>query len=289
MYTRKNQRNLTRTEKRRLVEALLELKRSGRYDEFVRMHGEYYVPDAEAGPRAAHMTPSFFPWHRAFLLDFERALQKVDPGVSIPYWDWTVDNSPASSLWADDFLGGTGRVGDRQVMTGPFAHSGGNWPINSRVTDGRYLTRDLGRPSNPVALPTKEEVAVALDAPVYDSAPWDSTARTGFRNLIEGWTEGGSGDPVRWRNHNRVHRWVGGLMLGATSPNDPVFWLHHSFMDLLWLRWQTAHPDAGYLPRTRLPASDPQSGRVFALDEPLPPWQLTPAELVDHTRWYRYA
>ncbi|MCM2389195.1 tyrosinase family protein [Streptomyces albipurpureus] len=289
MYTRKNQRNLTRTEKRRLVDALLELKRSGRYDEFVRMHGEYYVPDAEDGPRAAHMTPSFFPWHRAFLLDFERALQKVDPGVSIPYWDWTVDNSPASSLWADDFLGGTGRVGDRQVMSGPFAHSGGNWPINSRVTDGRYLTRNLGRPSDPVSLPTKEDVAAALDAPVYDAEPWDSTVRTGFRNLIEGWTEGGMDDPVRWRNHNRVHRWVGGLMLGATSPNDPVFWLHHSYMDLLWLRWQSAHPDADYLPRTKLPASDPQSGRVFALDEPLPPWQITPAELLDHTRWYRYA
>ncbi|HEY9439562.1 MAG TPA: tyrosinase family protein, partial [Streptomyces sp.] len=30
MYSRKNQRDLTRTEKKRLVEAILELKRSGR-------------------------------------------------------------------------------------------------------------------------------------------------------------------------------------------------------------------------------------------------------------------
>jgi hypothetical protein len=35
LYTRKNQRNLTRSEKRRLVDALLRLKRSGRYDEVV--------------------------------------------------------------------------------------------------------------------------------------------------------------------------------------------------------------------------------------------------------------
>ncbi|MZG03633.1 tyrosinase family protein, partial [Streptomyces sp. SID5614] len=34
MYTRKNQRNLTRTEKRRLIDAILKLKRSGRYDDF---------------------------------------------------------------------------------------------------------------------------------------------------------------------------------------------------------------------------------------------------------------
>ncbi|MFD3439120.1 MULTISPECIES: tyrosinase family protein [unclassified Streptomyces] len=286
MHTRKNQRNLSRSEKRRLVDALLALKRSGRYDEFVRMHGEYYVPDAEKGPRAAHMTPSFFPWHRRFLLEFERALQKVDPGVSVPYWDWTTDNTPAASLWAEDFLGGNGRTGDRQVMTGPFAYSNGNWRINARVTEGKFLTRNFGRPSDPVSLPTKNDVAKALREPAYDAAPWDSTAKTGFRNAIEGWSAGG---PARWRNHNRVHRWVGGLMLGATSPNDPVFWLHHAFMDLLWIRWQQAHPRSGYLPRTRLAASDPQAGRVFALDEPMPPWNVRPSALLDHSRLYRYA
>lgn len=97
MYSRKNQRNLTRTEKKRLVGAILELKRSGRYDEFVDLHREFYVTDAESRPRPAHMTPSFFPWHRRYLLEFEKALQAVDPGVSIPYWDWTRDNTPASS------------------------------------------------------------------------------------------------------------------------------------------------------------------------------------------------
>ncbi|MGW4204181.1 tyrosinase family protein [Streptomyces sp. NPDC004726] len=285
MYTRKNQRNLTRTEKRRLVDALLALKRSGEYDEFVRMHGDFYVPDGDDRPRAAHMAPSFFPWHRRYLLEFERALQRVDSGVTIPYWDWTTDDSPASSLWAEDFLGGTGRAGDRQVMTGPFAYTNGNWRIDSGITDGRYLTRDLGRPSNPVSLPTKDDVARALKETRYDTAPWDSTVRTGFRNVIEGWN---TGDGQRWRNHNRVHRWVGGLMLGATSPNDPVFWLHHAYMDLLWVRWQREHPRSGYEPRTRLPQGDPQHGRVFALDEPIPPWDVKPSALLDHTRHYRY-
>ncbi|MFI1013856.1 tyrosinase family protein [Streptomyces sp. NPDC020965] len=286
MYTRKNQRDLTRTEKRRLVEAILELKRSGRYDEFVATHLRHYVPDGGGGPRAAHMTPSFFPWHRRYLLEFERALQRIDPGVSVPYWDWTTDNTPAASLWADDFLGGNGRIGDRQVMTGPFAYANGNWRINSRITDGKYLTRNLGRPSDPVGLPTKEEVDRALGEPLYDAAPWDSGSRTGFRNHIEGW---GAGGPDRWRNHNRVHRWVGGLMVGAASPNDPVFWLHHAFMDLLWIRWQRAHPGAGYLPSRAVPESDPQHGRIFALDQPMPPWGVTPAELLDHSRLYRYA
>ncbi|MET7618282.1 tyrosinase family protein [Streptomyces sp. NPDC005408] len=285
MYTRKNQRNLTRTEKKRLVSAILELKRSGRYDEFVRMHGEYYVPDAEDGPRVAHMTPSFFPWHRRYLLEFERALQAVDSGVSIPYWDWTADDTPASSLWAEDFLGGNGRKGDRQVMTGPFAYGNGNWRLTARVTDGKFLTRNFGRPADPLSLPTKAEVAKALRQPLYDAAPWDSTSTSGFRSEIEGWGAGGS---QRWRNHNRVHRWVGGVMVGATSPNDPVFWLHHAFIDLLWTRWQSAHPGSGYLPRKKLPESDPQYGRVFGLDEPMPPWNVPPSALLDHKRFYRY-
>ncbi|WP_267243134.1 tyrosinase family protein [Streptomyces sp. PR69] len=285
MYTRKNQRDLTASEKRRLVNALLALKRSGRYDEFVTMHGAYVVSDAENEPRAAHMTPSFFPWHRRFLLEFEQALQEVDPAVSIPYWDWTRDRSPASSLWADDFLGGTGRLGDDQVMTGPFAYSNGNWPIRADITDGAYLTRDLGRRSSPLELPTKADVDAALADPVYDAAPWDSTVATGFRNTIEGWSVGAE----RWRNHNRVHRWVGGLMLGATSPNDPVFWLHHAYCDLLWARWQRAHRGAGYLPAKPLPVSDAQYGRVFSRDEAMPPWGVRPSELLDHRRWYRYA
>ncbi len=105
------------------VDAILKLKRSGRYDDFVVMHREYYVMDTERRSRPAHMTPSFFPWHRQYLLEFEKALQRVDAGVSVPYWDWTRDNTPTSSLWSEDFLGGNGRPGDRRVTTGPFAYA----------------------------------------------------------------------------------------------------------------------------------------------------------------------
>ncbi|QIQ01136.1 tyrosinase family protein [Streptomyces liangshanensis] len=286
MYTRKNQRNLTGAEKKRFVGAVLELKRRGTYEEFVRLHSRYYVSDAEGGVRAGHMAPSFLPWHRRYLLDFERELRKIDATVTIPYWDWTTDNTPAAALWRDDFLGGTGRERDQQVMTGPFAYSAGNWTIKGGVTDDRFLTRDLGRPSSPIALPSKAELATAMNEKVYDAAPWDSTATSGFRNRLEGWTSGGS---ERWRNHNRVHRWIGGAMLGAASPNDPAFWLHHAFVDLLWDRWQQKHPKATYLPRKKLPAGDPQSGRAISLEEPLPPWNVKPSTLLDHRTIYRYA
>ncbi|MEV5160885.1 MULTISPECIES: tyrosinase family protein [unclassified Streptomyces] len=285
MHSRKNQRDLTRTEKRRLVDAILELKRSGRYDDFVALHREFYVTDAESRPRPAHMTPSFFPWHRRYLLEFEQALQAVDPRVSIPYWDWTRDSTASASLWADGFLGGNGRPGDRQVMTGPFAYRQGNWRIRGGVTDDPFLRRNFGRPSSPVTLPGAAEVERALKDPVYDAAPWNSVSTTGFRNRIEGWgIRGGRGVA----NHNRVHRWIGGSMAGAASPDDPVFWLHHAYIDLLWARWQKAHPRSRYLPARALPADDPQQERIFPFDRPMPPWDVPPSQLMDHSRLYRY-
>jgi tyrosinase len=43
-----------------------------------------------------------------------------------------------------------------------------------------------------------------------------------------------------WINgiHGSIHGWVGGTMSSpATSPADPVFWLHHANLDRLWWVW----------------------------------------------------
>ncbi len=287
-YVRRDAGTLTRAEQRRFVNALLEVKRRGEYDEFVRMHIEYFSADGEHALRAAHMAPSFLPWHRRFLLDLERALRRVDPSVTLPYWDWTRDRTTTSAPWTAHFLGGDGRRSDHQVTTGPFAYREGNWTIKVNVTDRVFLTRDLGRPRNPIGLPTRSELEWALKDPVYDVAPWDSTVSRGFRNKLEGWGGSARGGTA-WRNHNRVHGWVGGDMLGGASVNDPVFWLHHAFIDLQWHRWQRRHRDAGYLPAKPPRRGDRQYGRIVARHQSLPPWDVTPAELEDVGRIYRYA
>ncbi|WP_128981257.1 tyrosinase family protein [Streptomyces roseicoloratus] len=286
-YTRKNQRDLTSAERKRFVSAVLELKRTGQYDDFVRIHIDHYVADGEGKLRVAHMCPSFLPWHRRFLLEFERALRRIDPSVTVPYWDWTRDNTPAASLWSEDFMGGNGRRGDFQVMTGPFAYAGGRWTVRHGMTEQAFLSRDFGRPRDPITLPTAADVDEAMTERTYDTAPWNSTSRSGFRNRLEGWAQGQGNE--RFRLHNRVHRWVGGMMLGGGSVNDPVFWLHHAYVDLLWSRWQARNPSAGYLPKDPPPLGDPQYRKVAALHERMSPWNVTPAELMDHSAVYRYA
>lgn len=286
MYTRRNQRNLTSAQRSRFVQAVLELKRIGGYDKYVRLHAKYFAADGESGLRVAHMAPTFFPWHRQFLLDFEHELQTIDAGVTVPYWDWTRDRTPSAALWGPDFMGGNGRDSDGQVMTGPFAYRSGNWPITFGVTQERYLTRNMGRPDRPIVLPTAKELTSALGMGTYDAAPWDSEPATkGFRNTIEGWTV----SPEKGGYlHNRVHQWVGGHMIGGSSPNDPVFWLHHSFIDLVWVRWQRRHPHSPYLPGHPLAAKDPQHGRVISLDEPMPPFGVRPSQVMDHRKFYAY-
>ncbi|MFJ5546574.1 tyrosinase family protein [Streptomyces sp. NPDC093225] len=271
MTIRKNQASLTADEKKRFVNAILELKRNGTYDAFVTTHNGFIMSDTDSGERVGHRSPSFLPWHRRFLLQFEQALQAVDPSVALPYWDWTTDRDARSSLWAPDFLGGTGRSRDGQVMDGPFASSAGKWNINVRVDGRGYLRRALG--ASVAQLPTRAEVDSVLAMTTYDMAPWNS-ASNGFRNHLEGW---------RGVNlHNRVHVWVGGQMATGTSPNDPVFWMHHAFIDKLWAEWQKRHPNSPYLPAAGTPD-------VVDLNDTMRPWNdVTPADMLDHTRHYTF-
>ncbi|MCB5165749.1 tyrosinase family protein [Streptomyces bambusae] len=271
MTIRKNQAALTADEKARFVNAVLELKRTGRYDAFVTTHNGFIMSDTDTADRVGHRSPSFLPWHRRFLLEFEEALQSVDSAVTLPYWDWTADRTTGSSLWAPDFLGGTGRTRDGQVMDGPFAYSAGKWTINVRVDGRNFLRRALA--SSVAQLPTRSEVETVLGMSVYDAAPWNSSS-SGFRNNLEGW---------RGANlHNRVHVWVGGQMATGVSPNDPVFWLHHAYIDKLWADWQKLHPQSGYLPTGN-------TANVVDLNDTMRPWNnVTPADMLDHTKFYTF-
>ena len=47
--------------------------------------------------------------------------------------------------------------------------------------------------------------------------------------------------------HSGAHRWVSGAMITSASPRDPVFFLHHAFIDKLWHDWEEVHQTSFYL------------------------------------------
>ncbi|HFJ9281631.1 TPA: tyrosinase family protein [Bacillus cereus] len=82
---------MTKEEKTAFVDAIQMLKSNGGYELFIEVHRIHFS-------HPIHQSAMFLPWHRQFTRHFKLELQKINPNLSIPYWDWTVDNSITSSI-----------------------------------------------------------------------------------------------------------------------------------------------------------------------------------------------
>ena len=262
------------------------------YDLFVVWHHvtmNTLTPPNQADRNAAHRGPIFLPWHRYLLIVFEVQLQRVlnDPAFGAPYWDWAADGQRSaarqatSRLWGAKAMGGQGDP----VATGPLAFNAADpntWRVriaSDANNQLRQVNRGLRRKFGSFApsLPRKADAREALALATYDGPPWNSSS-SGFRNDLEGWIGPGL--------HNRVHLWVGGDMLLASSPNDPVFFLNHCNVDRIWAAWLDRHGPA-YLPDNTAPTSL----RGHRIDDQIvsllsPP--TTPRDMLDVTDFYTY-
>ncbi|XP_053402744.1 putative tyrosinase-like protein tyr-3 [Mercenaria mercenaria] len=171
----------------------------GYIDLFAKIH-------AEASDKH-HSGASFLPWHRVYITMFEEVLRMYDRSVFLPYWASTFDDAmsnPVNSiLWTDSYFGN----GEGIVTSGPAAY----W-----VTGQGGLERNYGRGST---LFKKDQIQQVLSQcylanisrpsapPVYD---------------LEGY-------------HGGPHVWVGGDMSAfITTGYDPVFYMHHAYVDYIW-------------------------------------------------------
>lgn len=218
---------------------------------------------------AAHTGPVFLPWHRWFLLVLEFDMRQVlgvgRDDFGLPYWNWAADGeqfSPAQQrtqpqLWS--IIGGDGQGANGELIDdGPFSQLQG---FEVRVTQNAFgnlqaVNRPLRRAFGNAGarLPRQADLDRTMSQNVYDSSGWDSGSDPSFRNFLEGWRPLSA--QIRSQMHNRVHVWVGGDMGPGTSPNDPVFFLNHCFVDKIWDDWQKANPGLGYLPGGTSPQGD---------------------------------
>jgi tyrosinase len=324
--TRISATQLTTAQRAAYVAAVLRLKATpspydsthtlSYYDQFVYWHQQLshcqQTDPLNSHQMWGHAGPMFLAWHREFLALFQAALNSVsDHPIAIPYWDWT-DRSSVKSVFADDFMGGNGNPADNNaVETGPFAK--GKWKLKvlnygtQSVLNGQnYLTRSFGPPGD---LPLRSDVINVLEAPLYDVPPYNEDANDSIsmRNALEGFPQDLAGSPAfdlclptneRFRvfnvamraqegPHNLGHDWVGGTMaVIMTSPNDPVFFLHHANVDRIWAQWQQIHGVNTYSPTSGYPLNDLHSHM-----EPF--WSsgihVTPSDVLDiHKLGYSY-
>ncbi|RKP10276.1 hypothetical protein THASP1DRAFT_2882, partial [Thamnocephalis sphaerospora] len=205
---RREIRTLSKEERTMFVSAIRQLQsgpQPNEYDRIVSLHWN--------ARKTAHGWPAFLPWHRAYVREFERRLQSINPTIAVPYWDWTYDSQAPemSPIWKADWFGGVGRQSDGCVVDGPFAKWRPYYPTPHcllRVWDGGNFMTSFHSP----------EVVSALSV--------DSTSYVQYNRRAEA------------PQHDKVHIAVGGDMVTIYSPNDPVFWLHHAFVDKLWWEWQ---------------------------------------------------
>jgi hypothetical protein len=79
-------------------------------------------------------------------------------------------------------------------------------------------------------------------------------------------------DRLEGEVHNGPHGWVGGEMATSRSPRDPVFFLHHTYIDMLWAQWQLRNPGAPFVASPGAPG----------LGDHMHPWSTTVSDVIDH-------
>ena len=204
---RKDAESLTVAERSRFLRAMARLndRGSGPFRDFRNTH----LNDTSD---EAHGLDGFLPWHRAYLLDLERALQSIDPSVTLPYWRF---DRPAPKLFGPSFIGAPGSGG--QVRLSPTN------PLALWVTDGvpgidrtplfAVATSGADGPNGAV---------LAEEALVSAAVPYARLRSAGELNP-----------------HGRAHvSFEGSISAIGSAARDPLFFLLHCNVDRLWAKWQ---------------------------------------------------
>ena len=216
--TRKDQASLSPAEQTAFRNAIVRLVEEGKYLGLTQVHMD--MSHNMHGSMGEVGLYRFLAWHRRYLLEFERELQRVDAllrpaateKLGIPYWRWQ-DFFPA---WLIGFL-----------------------PAKDPNTG---LTPPLRKNSPPPPKANAADINTIVNQfSIQNTGLAGENDYTKFTYGIEGWGLRPNGTKLPAHNHG--HSWIGGIMNNtSTSPTDPMFWLHHAEIDRLWQIWRLVNP-----------------------------------------------
>lgn len=213
---RKEIRTLTEKERNDVAEVFYTMYKQGTLRKFGRLHG--------LAIETAHKGAAFLLWHRVFLTHFEEEMRKINTKVSLPYWDYTIDNNitkPTDSVvWTECFFG----EGNGTIQSGPFKQFYG--------AHGAFVGRNANR---------------NCETRLINKLDIDNVkTHCKFQEITTG-----TGDYFKNTHnlellHDGVHDWIGGDMgIVRNSAYDPVFWMHHAFIDYIYEAFRKKQKECG--------------------------------------------
>ncbi|KAI8847826.1 hypothetical protein BC829DRAFT_230186 [Chytridium lagenaria] len=201
------------------------------FNDFVQLHtsAAYFV----------HATAQFYPFHRAMVWAWERALRSTSSrysDITVPYWEWSLDSQDfqRASVFNPNTFGTTGTL-ERPCLPDGFQREGQFFAASFPDIYDRFDCNGprccLRRVMQPGGLHDPTLITNNLNgAATYND----------FRGVSED----------VW--HSTVHFLAGGnvdgrgvvgdMSHGAYSPNDILFYLHHATIDKIWYKWQKTCP-----------------------------------------------
>ncbi|KAH7025103.1 uncharacterized protein B0I36DRAFT_332532 [Microdochium trichocladiopsis] len=229
-----------------------------RYDDFVAVHLNQTL--------SIHGTGNFLTWHRYFTWAYENALrQECGYSGSQPYWNWfdgsDFANSPvfdgsATSMSGDGaFVAHNGSVSGSGNIYIPSGNGGGclkDGPFKDMIInlgpvspgmDGMKPGPDGGLGYNPRCL-LRDLSTYSVDTTMTLSNLANVTVGSASHSILAFQNELQGRFSDRFLGmHAAGHFTMGGEASDLfTSPNDPVFFLHHSMVDHLYFIWQALQP-----------------------------------------------
>lgn len=237
---------------------------TSRYNDFPYVHAQLN--------NEIHFVAQFLPWHRYFVHIYATALRdECKYKGPMTYWDWTLDSedmskSPVFSNDTNTGFGGNGLNGGWVPPTRPNL-------LTMCVIDGAFVNFTVSYYTTTAlshCLNRGFNDGIGVNAGLYEGGLYSPEKISG---IIE--TSGSfSTFATALENgpHGAIHSAVGGDLFPSTSPNDPLFFLHHVQIDRLWWLWQQADPASRTLDfsgRRNLPSGEVDT-RPASLNDTLP-------------------